>query len=311
MTLYARINGEVEVEGYLNPLYVQSFSEIGEPIFLPRSKGWLVKRQIPGTKYFDAMGPYPLFFCERWDQLPNDLEEIRDEILSFSFVIGPFEEFNFEDYKSYFDICRLYKKHYIYDTKIPLETSVNKYSQRDARRALRDVDIDLVVAPQINLDEWVNLYESLVKRHQVTGIRAFSRESFARQIAIPNTHFFRAWHNNELVAGNLYYIQNNVAYGHLLALTEKGYELGASHAIQWVALQHFRNEVSWVDFGGGTGSSQGNLSGLDKFKMGWSNKIGKSYFCAKILNRKRYAWLVQQSASADDGWFPAYRHGDF
>jgi len=36
-------------EGYLHPLYAQSFTNIGEPLFLPRCKGWLIKRQIPGT----------------------------------------------------------------------------------------------------------------------------------------------------------------------------------------------------------------------------------------------------------------------
>lgn len=298
------------MEGYLHPFYAESFSEFGEPIYLPRSSGWLIQRKIQGTEYSDAMGPYPLFFCKNWDLLLKDISEQKDRIISSSFVIGPFEKFNLEQYKNFFDICRPYKNHYIFDTSISLEKSISEYSKRDARRALKDVSVDLVITPKIDLQEWMYLYGFLVKRHQIKGVRAFSKESFAKQISIPNTHFFRAWCHGDLVAGDLFYIQNDVAYGHLLALTEKGYQLGASHAIIWVALQYFMNKVKWVNFGGSTGGNQGSLTGLDKFKMGWSNQVSQSYFCGKILDAKVYRDLSSKVLIKKD-WFPAYRSDDF
>ena len=197
------------------------------------------------------------------------------------------------------------------DTQVPIVEAVSKISQIDARRALKDVSVDLVTAPGINLDEWVKLYANLIKRHAIKGIRAFSRDSFAKQIAVPNTHFFRAWYNGRLVAGNLYIIQKDVAYGHLLALTDDGYRLGASHAIMWIAYQHLSKLVRWINLGGSTGSNKGELTGLDKFKMGWTNEIRKSYFCARILDKDKYDVLTSKQTTIIPGWFPAYRMDDF
>lgn len=299
------------MEGYQHPLYAQSFYEIGEPLFLPRSNGWFIKRQIPGTPYFDAMGPYPMFFCDDWDALIGDLQQLKGDLISISMVIGPFEELPNNEYSDFFDIFKPYKNHYILDTNVPIAQAVSKWSLKDARRALKEVSIDLVTAPDINLDEWVTLYDNLVKRHDIKGIRAFSRESFAKQITIPNTHFFRAWRKGELVGGNLYYIQQNVAYGHLLALTDEGYRLGASHAIKWVAIQNLAKMVKWINFGGSTGNDQGSLTGLDKFKMGWTNDVKRSHFCAKVLDQVKYDELTSNKAVVTPEWFPAYRSGEY
>lgn len=299
------------IEGYLHPLYAQSFSEIGEPVFLPQAKGWLIKRHIPGSEYFDAMGPYPLFACENWDYLTEDLNNLRDELVSVSLVIGSFSDYSKEQYAKYFDIFYPYKDHYYLDTSVPFDQSISKWSRRDARRALKDVSVDLVTSPDIDLDQWVGLYDNLIKRHNIKGIRAFSRDSFAKQLSVPNTYFFRAWHNQDLVGGNLYYLQGDVAYGHLLALTDEGYRLGASHAIKWIAIQHLSKVVRYINFGGSTGNKQGEISGLDRFKLGWTNASAKSYYCGKILDKQKYDQLVKQNSPGDGGWFPEYRFGDF
>lgn len=297
------------MEGYLHPLYAESFSEIGTPVYLPKSKGWLIKRQIPGTKYYDAMGPYPLFFCEHWQHLIDDLEDLREQLISVSMVIGPFNNFPMDAYEKSFDVFYPYKDHYILDTSLPVTESISKYSRRDARRALKAVWIEHKISPDIDLDEWVELYDHLIKRHNITGIRMFSRECFAKQISIPNTHYFRALHNGKVVGGNLHYIQDKVAYGHLLALTPEGYELNASYAIKWQAVQHLSDIVRWINFGGGVGEKDEKMSGLDLFKKKWTNTIEKSYFCGKIFNRNAYQQISENIKLTN--WFPAYRDGDF
>ena len=52
--------------GYLHPMYAQSLIEYGTPLELPFSKGWILKRSIPGTNQFDGMGCYPIFACQDW-----------------------------------------------------------------------------------------------------------------------------------------------------------------------------------------------------------------------------------------------------
>ena len=59
--------------GYRHALYAASFAEFGRPRPLPRSGGWVLERDIPGTGQRDGMGLYPLFVCPDWNALPDDL----------------------------------------------------------------------------------------------------------------------------------------------------------------------------------------------------------------------------------------------
>jgi hypothetical protein len=66
--------------GYSHPLYAASLEEFGIPRYLTGCQGWILERQIPDTLYRDAIGPYPLFFCEDWGNLIGDFEALRKPI---------------------------------------------------------------------------------------------------------------------------------------------------------------------------------------------------------------------------------------
>ncbi len=299
------------LSGYSNPLYAASLAEFGVPRFLPGCQGWILEREIPGTAYHDAMGLYPLFFCDNWESLIGDLEVLKNQFVSLSLVIGPFSRFPHEEYGQYFEIFRPYKDHYILDLSLPLNDTVSKGHRRSARRALRNLEVEMMVSPDIDLNEWVQLYGDLISRHQIKGIRAFSNNSFEKQLSIPNTIYFRVIHTGNVVGGNIFFLQDDVAYAHLSAFSDEGYKLGAAYAVKWFALQHLSQFVRWVNFGGPTGNNQEQLTGLDYFKMGWSNQTGKSYFCGKILDIDKYTEMVNKRKGFDTTWFPAYRQGDF
>ena len=53
-----------------------------------------------------------------------------------------------------------------------------------ARRALRTVEVDVTTNPQLHAREWTALYEHLVERHHIEGLRSFSAESFEEQLAL-------------------------------------------------------------------------------------------------------------------------------
>ena len=297
--------------GYLHPLYAQSFSELGTPLYLPASRGWLISRQIPGTVHFDAMGPYPLFFCENWAALTQDLEALKDELVSVTLVIDPFARLPLDRFAAYFDRFKPYKDHYLLDLSLPLEESISSKRRKEARKALREVTVEVKTAPEIDLEEWTQLYAYLVRRHQITGIRAFSRQSFASQLEIPNTHYFRVIKQGQVVGGNLFYLQDDVAYSHLSAYTDEGYASHAGYAVKWAAIEYFKPRLRWIEFGGGSAAAGAGGGGLDSFKIGWSSQTLPSFFCAKILNPERYADLVRSQKAVDSAWFPAYRSGDF
>ena len=170
--------------GYRHPLYAESFSGIGTPFFLPKSKGWLIKREIPGTEFYDAMGTYPLFFCEDWEKLIDDINALSNELIALSLVIGPLEVFPLKEFQNFFDIFYEYRPHFLLDTQLPIEEVITTGRRRNALKALQEVKVENILSPEIDLDEWCYLYQNLIDKHQITGIRTFSRESFTQGAAL-------------------------------------------------------------------------------------------------------------------------------
>jgi hypothetical protein len=313
--IVAEIDSAVAVTGYEHPDYAASLSEFGTIIRLPRSEGWALRRPIAGSLQHDLIGPYPLFFCKNWNQLPHDLTDLVGKAVSFSMVTDPFENLKPEFLKSFFDVVLPFKKHFITELSRPIETFVSKSHQETVRRALRKIEVSLCPDPPAILSEWVRLYLNLARRHGIGGIRAFSKRAFSQQLSIPGLIAFEA---REITTGgivgiDLWYLQRDIAYGHLAAFSERGYELRASYATKWHALNYFLGKAHFLNLGASAGASieMSADNGLAKFKRGWSTNTRTNYFCGKILDSVAYAKLVcEQNASAVSS-FPAYRKGEF
>src|SRR5689334_21386054 len=76
--------------GYQHPGYVASLAAFGEPVSLPRSQGFILRRKIPGTPYCDATGTYPLFCCQDWRGLSDDITELGSALVSVVLIADPF-----------------------------------------------------------------------------------------------------------------------------------------------------------------------------------------------------------------------------
>ena len=291
--------------GYAHPGYVASLSGFGKPRLLPRSNGWILERIIPGTKYRDAMGPYPLFACRDWLRLREDLDEIED-LVSLTVVTDPFGDYDEHLLQQCFDTVRLFKEHFISDLNLPAETIVSKHHRYYARQALEKVRVEECEPPARFLEEWTALYASLVERHGLTGIKAFSRDTFARQLEVPGIVALRATHGSRTVGMHLWYVSDGVAYSHLAASSERGYELMASYALYRFAVERFAGRVRWLDLGASAGAGE-ESGGLGRFKKGWSTGTRTAYLCGRVFDREAYEAL---SPGGDTGYFPAYRAGE-
>jgi hypothetical protein len=300
-----------QVTGYLHPLYAASLAEFGNPRELPACGGWILERSIPGATHRDAMGCYPLFFCRDWNRLPIDLAQLEDQLISLAFVTDPFCNFQVEDLKQNFDICFHFKEHYIRDLSRPIETIISKGHRRNALQALQKVVVEPCLDPSAYVDEWTNLYDSLVVRHSIQGIRKFSRVAFEKQMHVPGTVYFRVLYNGRPIGGDIYYLQNDVAYAHLVAFTDVGYSLDASYAVKWSAIEYFTGKASWIDLGGGAGLTPARNDGAIAFKRGWATETRPVYFCGRILEREAYAKLANAAAMPNSAYFPIYRAGEF
>jgi hypothetical protein len=296
--------------GYRHRQYAESFAEVGTPRELPRCGGWLIERSIAGSSSRDAMGCYPLFDCRNWRELPFDLADLSESLVSILLVTNPFGAVDESDLRRWFDVVIPYKQHYVTDLEQP--ALAGRMHRRNVRRARRSVEVTVCPDPGARLDEWCALYGELVVRHGITGLRTFSRVSFEKQLAVPGLVMFRAAVDDETVGLHLWYLDDRVAYGHLGATSARGYEVMASYALYGYAIRHFRTRARWLDLGGVAGLSEGDSAdGLRQFKAGWATGTRQSFLCGRILQPGPYASLAAERGAGATAYFPAYRDGEF
>jgi GNAT acetyltransferase-like protein len=287
--------------------------EFGVPRELPRSGGWILERQIHGFADHDAMGVYPLFACRDWSELYQDLDDIKHELISLTLITDPFGEYDVAQLHLCFkDVVFPFKEHFVVDLNRSIDSVVSDHHRRNSKKVLQRVCVERCTKPAGHLDEWFGLYKNLIRRHQINGIAVFSRESFAKQLDVPGIVAFRARHEGVTVGMLLWYIQGNVAYYHLGAYSEYGYELRASFALFLFAIEHFAaNRLRWLNLGAGAGVKGDYKDGLSRFKRGWSTGTRPVYFCGRIFNHARYAEIVNANGLGTTTYFPAYRRGEF
>jgi len=300
------------ITGYQHAGYAESLNEFGRPKELSRCGGWILERQIPAVSYWDAMGCYPLFSCQDWSQLHTDLEEIGNELVSLALVTDPFGEYD-PSYlrRSFKDVMIPFKEHFIADLRHPVDKIVGRRHPKNARRALRKVQVDACEEPKQFLEEWIALYRSLIERHHISGIPAFSRTAFAKQLSIPGTVVLRAAYQGATVGAQIYFVQGEVVHCHLGAASQRGYDLGALYALDFYAIEYFSDKVRWLNLGGSSGLKGNCADGLSLYKRAWSTQTRTTYFCGRIFNRERYAEIMKGRANAGTDYFPAYRKGEF
>jgi hypothetical protein len=298
-----------ESTGYLHPDYAASFSEFGVPRSLPRSGGRLLERPIPGTAHRDAMGCYPLLCCRDWSQLGADLDELEGSLVSVVAVTDPFAPVGPKELTVAFERAVPFKEHLVADLTTPLDELVSASHRATVRRARRRVEVRVHPRPWELLDIWVELFATLRARHGIDGIRAFSPAAFALQLRVPGMVAFEARHDGEVVGLDLWFEQGDVAYGHLVAMSDVGYATRASYATKWAVLEHFAagGRVRWVDLGGGAGADAAGDDGLTRFKRGWSDTTRTAWLCSRVLDRRTYDELASSRSVTATSWFPAYR----
>lgn len=302
------------MNGYSHPGYAASLAEFGRPRGLPRSGGWLLERPIAETPYRDAMGCYPLFACSDWSKLDLDLEELSAELVSVAVVADPFGNHDPELLRKCFPtLVTPFKEHLVTDLSRLPESFVAAQHQRKARKALGRLEVQRCEDATEFVNDWIELYANLIQRHSIRGLTAFSAGSFKAQLAVPGISMFRASYSNETVGITLWYTDGEVAYYHLGAYSERGYEWEASFALFWRALEYFSHRgLKWLNLGAGAGLADANrVDGLTRFKRGWATGTRTAYFCGRIFDQAKYDEAVSVRNITATDYFPAYRKGEF
>jgi hypothetical protein len=301
------------MNGYAHASYAAALTQFGRPRLLPRCRGWILEREIPGSSFRDGMGCYPLFSCEDWSQLALDVASLAGDLVSLALVADPFGAYAPEQLARAFDRVVPFKEHFVVDLSVSPHAFVCAHHRRNVRQAWqRGVSVDECADPITFLDEWLRLYANLIERHRIGGIRAFSREAFAAQLGVPGIVVLRAAVDTTTVGGTMWYVDRDVAYYHLGAWSFLGYQLRASFALFWHAIDTFAAKgLRWLDLGAGAGLTARAGDGLTRFKRGWATGTRTAYFCTRIFDRETYDGLARARGISETAYFPAYRQGEF
>jgi hypothetical protein len=291
--------------GYAHPLYAASFAQWGTPTWLPAAGGALLRRAIAGSDRTDATGLYPLACFADWRALRADVDAHLGDAVSLVLVADPFGDHDPVVLESAFDRVVAFKQHLVTDLHaVDFAAPLPRPHRRNLERASERVRVD-ACDPAAQLDAWCALYAELAARRGITGLRAFSREAFAQQLAVPGLVAFRATVDGALAGLHLWFEQGEVAYGHLGATNALGLETMAAYALYDHARRHFRERVRWLDLGAGASTPAGD--GLVRFKRGFATGSRPAWLCTRVLDAQAYDAL---SAGAATTYFPAYRAGE-
>jgi hypothetical protein len=306
----------VTLSGYEHPLYAESFKEFGSAVPLPAAGAWVLRRSIPNSERADAMGCYPLLFCKHWVGLKTDIDQLSESgAVTFVAVPDPYAGLTVEQLSRCFDQVRPFKQRFAIQLDNIGDSAGTKHHRYYARKALREVDVEICEAPLDWLEDWVLLYEALVARHQLRGLHNLSRQALMLQLQVPGVRLFRASIGGETVAMHIWYVISQRAYSHLAASSPAGYAVGASYGLYQHAIDGFRSgdlgDVQLMDLGAGAGTSGNDEGGLTSFKRGWATHTQPTYLCGAVLDHPGYDQLCAARALVQDGYFPAYRAGEF
>jgi len=286
---------------YASVEYIEAF---GMPIVdIPEWQTAVLKRAIPGSDWFDALGCYPLCSIARDADLAGGLKRLRDAgLVSLAFVANPLEAPEPQALAESFTICRPFKTHYLID-RTESSPRLSRTHRRWVRKALQECEVSRLQLLD-SLGEWERLYGATIERHRITGLQKFSPAYFATLAKMPQVEAIGAKVNGELVAMALWVRDPETVYYHLGASEARGYESQAMYGIFALALEHFA-EARTIHLGGAAGLSGDEDDGLARFKRGFANRELNAYFCGACLDPERYDLLSKNFGTTS--FFPAYR----
>ena len=295
--------------GYASAEYARSLAHLGTPLWLPNAEGWLLRRQIPGTERWDAIGCYPLFACRYWERLQSDLTQLSD-LVSVTAVVDPLsaERAGSALSSAFPGLMVPYKQHFIVDLQSDWAGSLTRKLRRTVDVALARLVVQRCSDPSAEFASWCDLYSYLKRKHNIASMADFPRASFARQLRVPGAIMFKARQGTETVAMHLWFVQGNTAYYHLSASNSEGYRLHASFALMWSALQEFQKVgVRWAALGGGPDTkAEGNGGSLAYYKNRWATSARPAHLCGFIVDRSAYDDLTRKGLGSSS-FFPSYR----
>ncbi|MEM4380264.1 MAG: GNAT family N-acetyltransferase [Thermoplasmatales archaeon] len=287
--------------------YASCFKEYSDPVYLERSRVFCLKLTNPYTPFFDLSYCYPFLPIKSLNGLIEDLKNVHGAYQCFYGVLSPWIQIVEEKEIAEFELFFQYKDHFFTDLNQELWSTLPNTHKRLIKKSEKKVSVNLAY-PNNVLDDWVQLYKNLIRRHQITGLTAFSDQTLRSFLLIPGAFVYAAYLDNQICGIAIFYPHDHLVYYHLAAYSDQGYQVSASYAIFWKAIRDFKQLGFRALHLGGVPGVYASESGLQRFKKGWATGCVRSFFCGKVLNKEQFELTRQMSGSASvTDYFPPYR----
>lgn len=289
-----------EGAGYASAAYVRALGQT--PLPLGATGGHLIARTFLDQS--DLTGPYPVFSCRAWHNLAEAVETLPRGPVTLTLVADAFNALGEAGLAAIFPLCRRLHDHWVIDLASP--PALSRHHAGKLRRAA-PLRIEAGPADPAFGPAWAGLYANLVDRKDIRDARAFSAQSLTAQLSVPGAHLLTGWQDDTLLGADLYYLDGDRAYAHLSAYAPEGYARSVSYPMLAAALDYLKPMASVLNLGGAPAGPAGR--GIAAFKAGWTSMTLPSHLCGKVLDPAAYDRLAPESDP--DGYFPAYRAGEF
>jgi hypothetical protein len=278
-----------------SPAYAAGLSHLGSVEFPPAAPVPMLRRQVPGTAYFDGLGSWPYSWLNGDDEVAA-LSEAYRHLLTLTAVTQPgFRPAPPRGEAAYF------KDHYLYDPSRPFP-ALSKKSRVHLRRAEQSCAFDVVTGFGERM-EIAGIYAQLRhRRHLADTFFDFPRVHFETLARLDGAIFVRVGNGHEMTA-----MACGVSFAERIqllhiAVTDSGLRQGASYCLMHSMLELARSERSLLCMGG---LPRYGDEGLLRFKARWSNRQEPVYMLRIVNDRETYAELVR--GREGECYFPAYR----
>lgn len=309
--------------GYSHIRYAETYKSLGAIESLSLGlEGHVLRRAIPNTGYTDLCSIYPVFAPTNVNTKlakaqERDIKSLYDQgVVSLTLVTDPLFDLSRHENSGKiaglpFDYIKKYKNHYIVNLQEPW--TIDKGHQRNIRKAISSgVEVQHVLLDETNIEryaaEFHNLYSTLSKRHNITGVSNYNYTQVLNQLRVPGTVLLQSY---EFISTNLiptgfilFYIEGDIVRYHLGCYSDLGYSSSASFLLMFKGMELFR-QMGYTKLVLGAGAGAGTSSesdGLIRFKSGWTSHHLPNYIIGKIINSEMYNKLSNGSE-----YFPSYR----
>lgn len=298
-------------------------SELGEVdhMFIKRK----IERCIDGRQYFDLTTPYgyggPLMkaadpankakLCEDFGKSFAEYclaQNIVCEFIRFHPIIGNAEDFQ-----------QLYSPEYnrntlgtnLADNEDPIQSEFSKGCRKSIRQALRKGISYRVTKSPDNIDSFIDIYYSTMKRDNAKEFYYFGNEYFQTLLDTLKEYvlFVEAVFEEKTIAAGLYFITDGTIHTHLSGTLSEYLYLSPAYILRYAAaLWGKENGYALIHHGGGTSSDRENS--LFQFKKQFAQKTEFPFYLGKkIWNLSVYEELCSMNPEAkNSNYFPKYRY---